>query len=584
MIRGLRELLTTDQRGQLTVFLVWGGLYGVLQGLAVSMLVPIARHLHAGDLQGAWTWVGVLAVTASLSGVAHYVQAMRGFAVGLGAMRSMHRRLGDHMVTLPLGWFGGSDATVGSITQIASKGTQAVGIVPGHLLTPVVVGITTPATVVVAMLLFDWRLGVALLVAIPLVLVLGRVSSRLISRSDHAAHEAQTAVSDRVLEFARAQSTLRASGRSHDRGGYLPLRRAITAQHAVERRALIESSIGSALNGTGVQAAFTMLVIVAAVLALDGTLSGIDLLALLGVASRFTGPLTDVADFGSQLRTSAAEIARVQRILDVAPLPEPSTSAPVTTPGEIIARDVHFSYTAGDDVLDGVSFTVPARSMTALVGPSGSGKTTITRLIARFWDVDEGSVHVGGPDVREQTTADLMAQLTLVFQDVYIFDDTLRGNIRMGAPDAAEEEIDRAAELAGVDEIVRRLPHGWDTPVGEAGAALSGGEKQRVSIARALVKDAPIVLLDEATAALDPENEKHVQASLEALRERSTLLVIAHRLSTVMNADQILVLDENGHIVEHGTHDELLSHPDGRYTSFWHERTAARTWHLSHEP
>ena len=188
-------------------------------------------------------------------------------------------------------------------------------------------------------------------------------------------------------------------------------------------------------------------------------------------------------------------------------------------------------------------------------------------------------MRVGGADVRDLTTEDLMAQLALVFQDVYLFDDTLRGNIRLGRPAATEAEIDEAAALAGVTEIAERLPHGWDTRVGEGGSALSGGERQRVSIARAILKQAPIVLLDEATAALDPENERYVNRSLARLRERATLLVIAHKLTTVVEADQILVLDEHGAIVERGRHPELLA-AGGRYADFWNELARAAGWRL----
>jgi ATP-binding cassette, subfamily B, bacterial IrtB/YbtQ len=185
---------------------------------------------------------------------------------------------------------------------------------------------------------------------------------------------------------------------------------------------------------------------------------------------------------------------------------------------------------------------------------------------------------VGGADVREQTTEQLMAQLSLVFQDVYLFDDTLEANIRVGRPDATHDEVREAGRLAGVHEIVARLPDGWQTRVGEGGTSLSGGERQRVSVARAILKDAPIVLLDEATAALDPENERYVQEALRTLMQRSTLIVIAHRLPTVVAADQIVVLDE-GRVAERGTHPELLS-AGGRYAAFWHERSRARGWRL----
>jgi ABC-type multidrug transport system fused ATPase/permease subunit len=214
--------------------------------------------------------------------------------------------------------------------------------------------------------------------------------------------------------------------------------------------------------------------------------------------------------------------------------------------------------------------------MTALVGPSGSGKTTITYLIARFWDVDEGAVRIGGVDVRDVKTDTLMSRITMVFQDVYLFEDTVANNIRFGKPDATEKEVVAAAKAARCHEFVMALPEGYDTVIGEGGSTLSGGEKQRISIARALLKDAPVVLLDEATASMDPENERLVQQALDALVAEKTLVVIAHRLSTVRSADRIIVLDE-GRVTQTGTHDELVER-EGMYRRFWRERARVRGW------
>jgi len=229
-------------------------------------------------------------------------------------------------------------------------------------------------------------------------------------------------------------------------------------------------------------------------------------------------------------------------------------------------------------VIEGATFTVAAGTTTAIVGPSGSGKTTLLRLASRYYDVGSGRITVGGHDVREQPSETLLGQVSLVFQDVYLFNQTIGENIRIGRPAASDVEVRRAAEIARVDEVVEALPDGWDSDVGEGGAALSGGERQRVSIARALLKDAPIVLLDEATSALDPHNEAVVVRGIHELTRDKTVVVVAHRLATIQHADQILFIDA-GRIVERGTHDELLS-KGARYAAFWNERSRATGWHL----
>jgi len=266
-------------------------------------------------------------------------------------------------------------------------------------------------------------------------------------------------------------------------------------------------------------------------------------------------------------------------VMDAEVMDEPASRAELGEPGAVELDGVVFGYQTGERVLDGVSLRVPARSMCAIVGPSGSGKTTIARLVARFWDAGSGTVRVGGADVRDMPTAQLMEQLSMVFQDVYLFDDTLAANIRVGDPRADDERVRRAAYLAGVTEIVDRLPGGWDARVGEGGRALSGGERQRVSIARALLKRAPIVLLDEATSALDAENEANVVAAIEELRRASTLVVIAHKLETISAADQVVVLGDDGRVAQVGRHEQLVE-VDGPYRDFWTQRTRARGWAL----
>jgi ATP-binding cassette subfamily B protein len=245
---------------------------------------------------------------------------------------------------------------------------------------------------------------------------------------------------------------------------------------------------------------------------------------------------------------------------------------------DIVFDDVSFSYEQ-KETLKNISFTAKERTMTALVGASGSGKTTIANLIVRFWDTQKGSVKIGGVDVKEMTVDSLLRYVSMVFQRVYLFHDTIENNIRFGSPDATQEQIIAAAKKARCHEFIEALPEGYDTVVGEGGSTLSGGEKQRVSIARAILKDAPIVLLDEATASVDPDNEKYIQDAISELVRNKTLIVIAHRLSTIKKAGQILVIDD-GRIAQRGTHDELLS-KGGQYQNLWQRRQNANSWRIA---
>jgi ATP-binding cassette subfamily B protein len=316
-------------------------------------------------------------------------------------------------------------------------------------------------------------------------------------------------------------------------------------------------------------------------LAVSGTLQPIPALAFMGLALRFTSTLSAITESAMAAESRRPLLDSIDEVLTAEPLPEPSTPSELSAPGTVEFRNVTFGYgTAPDPVLRDVSFTVPSGRMIALVGSSGSGKTTIARLISRFYDVDSGTVLVGGTPVTEQTTEQLMGQLSMVFQDVYLFDDTLEANVAVGRPDATREEIRTAAALAGVTEIVNRLADGWETRVGEGGRALSGGERQRVAIARALLKKSPIVLLDEATSALDVENEANIVAAVERLRQEATVVIIAHRLDTIVAADQIIALTDDGRVEAQGTHEELLA-SHGTYAQFWDRLRSAQGWHLT---
>ena len=272
-----------------------------------------------------------------------------------------------------------------------------------------------------------------------------------------------------------------------------------------------------------------------------------------------------------------ASLARMDRIMTAELLRE--TPSPKKPSGFGVCFDnVSFGYRPGTPVLSNLSFSVPERSMFALVGPSGSGKSTILNLLARFWEVDHGAVRIGGVDVRDMCEETLNGLITVVFQDVYLFAGTIFDNIAIGKPGADAKSVEAAARAAQAHAFIMALPDGYNTRVGEGGAALSGGERQRVSIARAILKDAPIVLLDEATAAIDPTNERQIQMAIAQLVSNRTLIVVAHKLSTIQAADRILVV-ERGTIVEAGNHDDLLKR-EGLYAGLWRQRIGAAGWHI----
>ena len=405
---------------------------------------------------------------------------------------------------------------------------------------------------------------------------IARLSRRLLDRGKSISEPAERELATRIVEIARCQGALRSCRAA---SGYSRLTAAFDDGARASRRALWWESAGNLVNGALSQIVVVAMIVLTSSLAASGTMEPLVAIAVIGMCLRFTTMLDDIGAAVMGVEERRQMMNHLDAVMDAELMAEPQEPSALPEPGAVELDDVAFGYCPDEPVLTGVSMRVPARTMCAIVGPSGSGKTTIARLVARFWDVDSGTVRVGGTDVRDMPTSQLMEQLSMVFQDVYLFDDTLAANIRIGNPAADDAQVRWAADLAGVTEIIHRLPHGWDTRVGEGGRALSGGERQRVSIARALLKRAPIVLLDEATSALDAENEANIVTAMQELRRTSTLIVIAHKLETIAAADQVIVLNDAGRIAQRGHHDELVA-VEGPYRSFWEQRTRARGWAL----
>lgn len=595
LISRLREPLSAAGRTNFRQVTALSCIVGVVRGLSLIAFIPAAIALTSG--RPAWgmnltAWLIVLALCALASFITEYLLAMRSYMVSFDFLSNMHRAIGDKVASLPLGSFRAD--TAGKMSRLVSRELMLLGEMFAHMYSPFIAAIVTSLTMLVGITVFSPALGLVCVLAIP-VIAGGVWVARTCLNSGSALKEPPAQeLSHRIVEYATKQGALRACGRS---SSYDPLERAEDTYGKAARRSLIRETIGQVVNGMAAQVVVVSLIIVIGLLAVGGSVSPVEAIVSIGLLLRFTQILVDIGMLASAFETRRPVLDLSHEVLSAPELPilpascdqnpassnhDPASSDqdPACSGSAVALTDVSFAYEADHPVLRGVSFQVAPGTMTAIVGPSGCGKTTIARLVARFYDVDAGSVSVGGRDVRQWDTAQLMAQLSLVFQDVYLFDDTLEANVRIGRADDSDDDVKEVARLSGVDEIVERLPLGWNTRVGEGGRALSGGERQRVSIARALLKAAPIVLFDEATSALDPENENHITDAMDALRRNATLIVIAHKLDTITAADQIIVLDHSGRVAQVGTHAELYSQSDGQYRAFWQARSRAAGWKL----
>lgn len=536
-------------------------------------LVPLADPAAPLPLNRLWILCGVL--LAQLVGYYFLRQKTYiDFCVGFAETTKQSRiAMGEHLRRLSMGFFNNRDA--GDLSTVLLRDYAEVENLSQQILPQIATILIRFGLALIVLTAFDWRMMLATFAVIVLALPCAWWSYRRMGRVSAELQEAQQAAAAGILECAGGIQTLKAFNMAGTH--FQTLRASLEKQ----RHASIVLETGAAvpvgmLGRFLLNAGIAVVMMVGAQLLLGESLSPFYYMAFLILALTLYNPvlllLTFIADFSRTTRSAR----RIADLFNEPPLPEPATSQ---TPAsmDIVFDHVCFGYGA-QEVLHDLSLHIPAQAITALVGPSGSGKSTITRLIARFWDVEAGEIRLSGVPLGAMKSADLLAKVSIVFQDVYLFRDTIAANIRMGKPDASDAEVVAAAKAAACHDFIMRLPQGYDTVVGEGGSTLSGGEKQRISIARAMLKDAPIVLLDEATASLDPQNEVLIQQAISSLVAEKTVVVIAHRLASIMNADHIVVL-EDGRVVEEGTHTQLLQR-DGRYAALWREQQQAECWQL----
>lgn len=576
MIQKLQKKYALSEQGAKD--LVKGCLACALQNIAfmlpVALLYYLVGDLMAGGVPGNHIPIYVVGCIAALAFIFVTTWFQYNATYFATYIESGVRRitLAEQLRKLPLAFFGKKD--LADLTSTIMADCAFLETAFSHFIPELVGSILSTILVAVSLFFFDWRMALAALWVLPVALAIVGFSSKVQSKLNQRQMDAKMACADGIQECIETIRDLKSNNAEE---GYLEgLDQKIKA---VEKRAIL-TELGTAVFVVSasmlLKLGIATVALVGSVLLIGGSLDVLTFFLFLLVASRLYDPFQSALQNLAAIISAKTNIARMQEILDH-PVQQ-GTTALSNQGSDIVFRHVGFAYNTGETILEDVSFTAKQGEVTALVGPSGGGKTTVSRLAARFWDADKGQITVGGMDISQVDPETLLSLYSIVFQDVTLFNNTILENIRIGRKDATDEEVLAAARLANCHQFAEALPDGWHSMIGENGCELSGGERQRISIARAFLKNAPIILLDEATASLDVENETLIQSALSRLIQNKTVLVIAHRMRTVAGADKIVVLDQ-GKVAEQGTPQELYQ-AGGLYTHMVRLQTESQNWAL----
>ena len=564
---------------EMRTIIAWFVASAVLQGLTLALMIPFLRALYSRS-QFLTAWLIAVVVMAVSAALVETIAMHRSYRVSVFEVcDTMIDRVADHVLTLPLGWF--SAEREAAVVNATSKEVNTLSHLASMVIPNLCNAFIVPMVMLGATAIVEWPLALIMAAAIVPLVLTWRLMGAATTRANEMEDRTSSAAAGRLVEFARLQPVLRATGAT--KTGWAPVQAALEADSASTLDGLrVKGRPGQYFNLI-VNVAFALVMAVGLARVSGHRLDVVAYLAIMAVTARTLLPLTKAAMYGSEADNAKVALRAVGDILDARPLSDPEPGQEIEPRGTTIAlNDVSFSYDAGRPVLVGVSLSAPQGRVTALVGPSGAGKSTILRMAARFWDVDDGTVTIGGAPVRSMRASTIMGMTSMVFQDVYLFDTTIRENLRIARPEATDAELAEAARRARLDRVIKALPHGWDTQVGPGGLSLSGGERQRVAIARAFVKDAPILLLDEITSALDGENESAITEVVRELSEGRTVIVVAHRLSTVRQANEVVFLEPTqagARVAQRGTPQELAAVP-GPFREFIEASTASSRWHI----
>ena len=542
--------------------------YMIIMQVMQVIIAPLAlgTPLDTGKL---WMLFGFGVLAAALYWIVYAFEYDKTYTTSYQECTNIRIEVAERMRKLPLSFFNRKDLS--ELTTNIMSDCSTVEEMISHAVPQVFANSISIVIVSVMLFIYDWRMTLALLVVLPVSMGVIALSKKLQSTFGERHVKAKLNVSKQIQEYLDGIKVVKAFGLSGEKSTALKGSLKAMMKEAIKLEAVAGTFV--TLASVILQVGVGIVILVGVNLLTAGSLDTVTFLTFTMISTRIYAPFLTILTMLAQLMYFFTSAKRMQTLRSE-PIMDGSTD--ISLPNcNIEFKGVTFAYNR-DDVIKDMSVTLPQNAVTALVGPSGSGKSTISRLIARFWDVNEGEVLIGGKNIREIEPETLMKYMSFVFQDVVLFNDTVINNIRIGREGATDEEVRSAAKIARCDEFISKMENEYETLIGENGCTLSGGERQRISIARAILKDAPIVLLDEATASLDPENEVMIQEAISALIQNRTVIVIAHRLKTIAGANKIIVL-EDGAIAEQGTHEELLG-KGGLYAKLWTIQQESLGW------
>lgn len=549
-----------------------GAAFSALQFAALMLVLnALVTEKQSGAI--IWQSLGIMLVSIAGKALCAYLSNLKQTEVGYHMVAEKRVHIGDRLRYIPMGYF--NQNSLGNITAVVTTTLGDVENSAARALVAIFGGLLTTFAYAIALMIVDVRIGLIAVATVALYLLVTEASQKASEKAGPKRQKAQETLVEAVLEYVQGMSVVKSYGLSKDGGQ--TVQKAIDNSHDKNLKLEYTACPWMGLQQLIVRLGSIGIAIVALAFYLEGDMNLANCLMMLISSFLVFANLESAGNMSAMLQMLGHSMDKADSIDDT-PVMDIDGKDIVAKDASIVFDNVSFSY--GDKkILDRVDLKIPAKTTTAIVGPSGGGKTTMCNLVARFWDTDSGRILLGGTDVKDYKLDSLMQNISMVFQNVYLFQDTIENNIKFGKQDATHKEVVEAAKKACCHDFISQLPDGYDTVIGEGGGSLSGGEKQRISIARAMLKDAPIILLDEATASVDPENEAELQHAIEALTHDKTIVMIAHRLKTVRHADQIVVLS-GGHIVEQGTHEQLEKQ-NGIYSEFLHAREEAIGWKLA---